>query len=152
MNRKLRPMFAVNVVALLLGCAPSQEAGEVGEGTPVAGRWYSVEQVNTGSRVFQDECAQCHGAQAQGITADWRERLDDGSFPPPPLNGSAHAWHHPLSVLLRVINQGGALLGGQMPAFANQISDKEKLAAIAYFQSFWNDDLYGNWEQMGGTE
>jgi len=36
-------MFAVNVVALLLGCAPSQEAGESGEGTPVAGRWYSVE-------------------------------------------------------------------------------------------------------------
>ena len=39
-----------------------------------------------------------------------------------------------------------------MPAFANRISETEKLAAIAYFQSFWNDDIYGNWEQMGGTE
>ena len=152
MDRKLRPMFAVTVVTLSLGCAPSLESGEGDEGTPVAGRWYSVEQIQTGSRVFQDECAQCHGAQAQGITADWRERFDDGSFPPPPLNGSAHAWHHPLSVLLQVINQGGVPLGGQMPAFANRISDKEKLAAIAYFQSFWNDELYGNWEQMGGTE
>ena len=152
MNRKLRPMFAVNVVALLLGCAPSQESGGGRDATPVAGRWYSVEQVQKGSRVFQDQCAQCHGVQAQGITADWRMRLEDGSFPAPPLNGSAHAWHHPLSVLLQVINRGGVPLGGQMPAFANRISDKEKLAAIAYFQSFWNDDLYGNWEQMGGTE
>ena len=110
MDRKLRPMFAVTVVTLSLGCAPSLESGEGDEGTPVAGRWYSVEQIQTGSRVFQDECAQCHGAQAQGITADWRERLDDGSFPPPPLNGSAHAWHHPLSVLLQLINQEESLL------------------------------------------
>ena len=152
MDRRLRPMLTVTVAKLLLGCSPSHESGEGRDGTPVAGRWYSVEQVQTGSRVFQEQCAQCHGAQAQGITADWRARLEDGSFPPPPLNGSAHAWHHPLSVLLQVINQGGVPLGGQMPAFANRISDTEKLAAIAYFQSFWKDDIYGNWEQMGGTE
>ena len=152
MDRILRSMLAVIVAKLLLGCSPSHESVEGRDGTLVAGRWYSVEQVQTGSKVFQDHCAQCHGAQAQGVTADWRARLEDGSFPPPPLNGSAHAWHHPLSVLLQVINQGGVPLGGQMPAFANRILDTEKLAAIAYFQSFWNDDIYGNWEQMGGTE
>ena len=152
MDRRLRPMLAVSVATLMLGCSPTHESGEGRDGTPVAGRWYSVEQVQTGSKVFQDNCAQCHGAQAQGVTADWRARLKDGSFPPPPLNGSAHAWHHPLSVLLQVINQGGVPLGGQMPAFATRILDTEKLAAIAYFQSFWNDDIYENWEQMGGTE
>ena len=145
-------MLTVTVASLLLECSPSHESGEGRDVTTVAGRWYSVEQVQTGSRVFQEQCAQCHGAQAQGIIADWRARLEDGSFPPPPINGSAHAWHHPLSVLLQVINHGGVPLGGQMPAFANRISDTEKLAAIAYFQSFWNDDIYGNWEQMGGTE
>ena len=152
MDRRLRTMLAIIVAKLLLGCSPSHESVEGCDGTLVAGRWYSVEQVQTGSKVFQDHCAQCHGAQAQGVTADWRARLEDGSFPPPPLNGSAHAWHHPLSVLLQVINQGGVPLGGQMPAFANQILDTEKLEAIAYFQSFWNDDVYGNWEQIGGTE
>ena len=152
MYRRLRPMLAVTVATLLLGCLPPHESGEGRDGTPVAGRWYLVEQVQAGSKVFQDHCAHCHGAQAQGVTADWRARLEDGSFPPPPLNGSAHAWHHPLPVLLQVINQGGVPLGGQMPAFANRILDTEKLAAIAYFQSFWNDDVYGNWEQMGGTE
>ena len=152
MDKRLRPMLAITVATLVLECSPPHEPGEDRDGTPVAGRWYSVEQVQTGNKVFQDHCAQCHGAQAQGVTADWRARLEDGSFPPPPLNGSAHAWHHPLSMLLQVINQGGVSLGGQMPAFANRILDTEKLAAIAYFQSFWNDDIYGNWEQMGGTE
>ena len=152
MDRRVWRVLAVAVVTLLLGCSPSYEFGEGRDRTPVAGRWYSVEQVQTGSKVFQDHCARCHGAQAQGVTADWRARLEDGSFPPPPLNGSAHAWHHPLSVLLQVINQGGVPFGGQMPAFANRILDAEKRAAIAYFQSFWNDDIYGNWEQMGGTE
>ena len=152
MDRRLRLMLAVTAATLVLECSPSHEPGEDRDGTPVAGRWYSVEQVQTGNKVFQDHCAHCHGAQAQGVTADWRARLEDGSFPPPPLNGSAHAWHHPLSMLLQVINQGGVSLGGQMPAFANRILDTEKLAAIAYFQSFWNDDIYENWEQMGGTE
>ena len=148
MERKLWPMFAVTVVTLLLGCAPSQESGEGDEETPVAGRWYSVEQVHTGSSVFQHECAQCHGAQAQGITADWRERLDDGSFPPPPLNGSAHAWHHPLPVLKSTIKQGGKPVGGMMPAFGDQLNERQIYSVIASFQAYWPDDLYERWLQM----
>ena len=67
MDRRLRPMLAVSVATLMLGCSPTHESGEGRDGTPVAGRWYSVEQVQTGSKVFQDHCAQCHGAQAQGV-------------------------------------------------------------------------------------
>lgn len=53
----------------------------------VVSRWYSDEQQALGSEVFTQNCAVCHGAQAQGTVEDWRARLDDGSFPPPPLNG-----------------------------------------------------------------
>ncbi|MEQ8312908.1 MAG: cytochrome c [Gammaproteobacteria bacterium] len=115
-------------------------------------RWYTPEQVTQGAVVFAENCAQCHGEQAEGIHDDWRERLDDGSFPPPPLNGSAHAWHHPRSILLRVINNGGIPLGGQMPAFEDVLDEQEKLAAIAYFQDFWSDEIYGNWLEMGGVD
>lgn len=114
-------------------------------------RWYTPEQVAQGAVVFAENCAQCHGEQAEGIHKDWRERLDDGSFSPPPLNGSAHAWHHPRSILLRVINNGGIPLGGQMPAFEDVLDEQEKLAAIAYFQDFWSDEIYGNWLEMGGV-
>lgn len=121
---------------------PNDEAGE---------RWYAVEQVTAGANVFREHCALCHGEQAQGLVSDWRKTLDDGSFPPPPLDGTAHAWHHPLSVLKQVIDQGGAEFGGKMPAFANVLSEDEKFAAIAYFQSHWSNEIYAQWLQMGGT-
>jgi mono/diheme cytochrome c family protein len=113
-------------------------------------RWYAPEAVNHGREVFTQNCAVCHGAQAQGTAGDWREKLDDGSFPPPPLNGSAHAWHHPQEILLRVIDYGGEAMGGKMPAFIDVLDQSEKEAAIAYFQSFWSDEIYQQWMQMGG--
>lgn len=119
---------------------------------PDTGRWYGNELRNQGEAVFTVNCASCHGGQAQGLAEDWRARQADGSFPPPPLNGSAHAWHHPLSVLLQVIDEGGTALGGNMPGFASQLNRQEKLAAIAYFQDFWSDDIYAQWQQMGGTD
>jgi len=114
------------------------------------GRWYSQAQADRGRQVFTNNCAECHGANAEGTVANWQRRLDDGSLPPPPLNGSAHAWHHPLVVLLQVVNEGGIPLGGSMPAFGSVLEEADKLAAIAYFQSFWDDETYGQWGQMGG--
>ena len=114
-------------------------------------RWYSNGQVVSGSQIFETNCAECHGANAEGRYANWKQKLPDGSFPPPPLDGSAHAWHHPRSVLLEVIENGGLALGGKMPAFGAVLNDQEKLAAIAYFQNFWDDETYSQWEVMGGT-
>ncbi|MFM1895528.1 MAG: hypothetical protein RLZZ385_602 [Pseudomonadota bacterium] len=119
---------------------------------PDTGRWYSEAQVEQGRQVFLDHCAACHGESAQGLAADWKARLPDGSFPPPPLDGSAHAWHHPLSVLLQTIDEGGVPLGGTMPAFGAVLKREEKLAAIAFFQQFWDDQTYFNWQAMGGTQ
>lgn len=114
-------------------------------------RWYSSNQVELGAQVFADNCSDCHGSRAQGHFEDWKQKLPDGSFVPPPLNGSAHAWHHSLSVLLSVINQGGVPLGGKMPSFEASLNEQEKLAVIAYFQDFWSTQTYDNWLQMGGT-
>lgn len=141
------------IVVALFACSGEDSSGPV-EGELVDSRplrWYEAQQVEMGRQVFAENCALCHGDVAQGLHEDWRQRLADGSFPPPPLNGSAHAWHHPLSVLLQVINEGGVPLGGQMPGFAEQLDDQQKLAAIAFFQNFWSDEIYANWQQMGGT-
>jgi mono/diheme cytochrome c family protein len=133
------------------GEAPSTSVSPPSAADVGVERWYFTEQVATGGEVFAENCAVCHGANAQGLVEDWRQRLDDGSFPAPPLNGSAHAWHHPQEVLLQVINNGGAAFGGKMPAFDKQLLDAQKLAAIAYFQSFWSDEIYAQWMQMGGA-
>ena len=145
-------IFVFIMLLVGFGCEPNTPASETSN--PVnesASRWYSESQATAGAAVFAENCAECHGSNAQGIVEDWRERLADGSFPPPPLNGSAHAWHHPQAVLLQVINDGGVPLGGKMPGFANVLTEDEKLAAIAYFQNFWSDEIYANWLQMGGT-
>jgi hypothetical protein len=113
-------------------------------------RWYSSNQLELGAQVFASNCSDCHGQRAQGRFDDWKQKLPDGSFPPPPLNGNAHAWHHPLSILLGVINQGGVAYGGKMPGFEASLNEQEKLAVIAYFQDFWSTQTYDNWLQMGG--
>jgi mono/diheme cytochrome c family protein len=116
------------------------------------GRWFTQKQFQLGKQVFTTNCASCHGNQAQGIVEDWKQRNPDGSFPAPPLDGSAHAWHHPLSVLVRQINEGGVKLGGTMPAFGDTLSDEEVIAAIAYFQSFWDEQTYDRWVQMNADQ
>lgn len=150
--KSLQVILACFCFALLSACDGSgQGLNAVAKNSDAKLRWYEESQAVLGAQVFSENCAVCHGVEAEGLYEDWKQRLDDGSFPPPPLNGSAHAWHHPLSVLLQVIDYGGEGLGGNMPAFIDQLEQSEKLAAIAYFQSFWSDEIYANWQQMGGT-
>ena len=146
----LRHSTSIFALALIAACDDSSVSREGID--PATGRWYTVQLAAAGAPVFADHCAECHGDAAQGMVDDWRERLPDGSFPPPPLNGSAHAWHHSLSVLLQVIDQGGIPLGGQMPAFEDVLAEEEELAAIAWFQEFWSDEIYGQWLVMGGVD
>lgn len=37
-----------------------------------------------------------------------------------------------------------------MPPFKKILSKKEQLAAIAFFQSFWDDRVYQAWDKNGG--
>jgi mono/diheme cytochrome c family protein len=127
---------------LLVSCAePVQET--------VPGRWYTAEQVTAGEPLYQTFCAQCHAADGSA-TADWRTPDSAGIYPPPPLNGTAHTWHHPLEVLDGTIANGGIEFGGVMPGFAASLNAAERLAIIAWFQSLWSDDIYRRWEEIDG--
>ncbi len=125
-----RRVASVVLAALLLGACSDPE--------PL--RWYTDEQVQIGEGVFQAECAVCHGAQAQG-SDDWRQRDEAGHMPPPPLDGTAHAWHHPLHELRMVIHDGW----NNMPAFGERLDEAEIDAVIAWFQSQWSDAIHEAW-------
>ncbi len=118
----------------------------------VDGRWYTQTYVHIGKTVYEQNCMVCHGANGEGLTDDWKKPLADGSYPPPPLNGTAHTWHHPMSILIRTINKGGKDLGGQMPPFLLKLSNAEKIAVVAYIQNWWPDEIYAGWEQRGGLK
>nr|WP_299245822.1 cytochrome c [uncultured Halomonas sp.] len=138
--RMVKVSLGIFLVALISGCGEEK----------VDGRWYTQAQVERGKTVFTENCASCHGRSAQGRISNWREPQSDGAFPPPPLNGSAHAWHHSFDMLMRTINKGGAAIGGQMPGFEDQLSEEDKEASIAYFQSQWDQRIYDAWLDRGG--
>lgn len=115
-------------------------------GSQVEGRWYTQDALDKGARLFQQHCASCHGANAEG-THEWRKTDSLGNYPPPPLNGTAHAWHHDISVFKRTIREGGARLGGTMPPFKNKLSESDMEAVIAFFQSKWSEEIYQLWEE-----
>jgi len=122
---------------MILGCLLSMSAGATQP-------WYDAELVATGSQLFQQHCAECHGANAEG-TREWKKTDASGHYPPPPLNGSAHAWHHSIPQLARSIKQGGQQLGGVMPGFGDKLNDQQILALIAFFQSKWSTEIYDRW-------
>ena len=86
-------------------------------------RWYTSAQAAAGKELFERNCALCHGKQGEA-TPDWKKPNDQGQFPPPPLNGTAHTWHHSLDILRRTVREGGAKVGGTMPAFGSVLSEE----------------------------
>ncbi|MDH3714033.1 MAG: cytochrome c [Gammaproteobacteria bacterium] len=105
-----------------------------------------------GRQVFQQHCAVCHGSKAQGLVEDWKKPGADGKYPPPPLNGTAHAWHHPLSQLSRVVKDGTARLGGNMPGWGNTLSDSQIENSLHYVISLWPEEIFRGWEERGGYQ
>jgi mono/diheme cytochrome c family protein len=116
--------------------------------TPLASpaRWYTSEQLERGNALFATHCASCHGAKGQGVFT-WRQRDANAKLPPPPLNGTGHAWHHPLQALRYQIKFGARGGSGTMPPFENTLTDAQITDTIAWFQSHWSDDIYRAWMQ-----
>ncbi len=148
--------FMIFLVAMLLaaGCSeqkvPSGQASRTSDRDaqtrPVA-RWYTQEQVQHGYALFQTHCASCHKRDASG-TPNWKEPDAQGRLPPPPLNGTAHAWHHPLALLRRIVRNGGIPMGGSMPPFKEKLSAEQIDAILAWVQSHWSDRIYAAWSRI----
>ena len=109
-------------------------------------RWYEPARVERGAKVYAETCAACHGKAAEGASG-WRKRAADGRLPPPPLNGTGHAWHHPFTVLASQIKFGAPGGQGSMPALGDTVTDEQIIDVIAWFQSHWNDAIYASWMQ-----
>ena len=97
--------------------------------------------------IYKANCAACHGARAEGAP-HWQKPGPDGKYPPPPLDGSAHAWHHPHAALKQTIRNGTQQLGGSMPAWGGKLSKAEIEAVVAWFQSTWPDEIYRAWADI----
>ena len=111
-------------------------------------RDFDSPQVVRGRAIYDQHCAECHGAQGKGPIGDWRIRDAEGKFPPPPLDDSAHAWHHPTAVLLEMVREGSPQGQGNMPAWKEKLSEQEMQDVVAYIKSLWSDQAYQLWLKM----
>ena len=148
-ERSKRPVRAVGrlvpgvvvflALAAVLAAACSPPEGEGG------GRAAVPESLN-GQAIFAANCAVCHGVDGQG-QSDWHIPQANGVLPAPPLNGDGHTWHHSDGLLYRIVTNGGAILEDPrvpsfksgMPAFGEQLSHQEIVAALEYVKTLWKD-------------
>lgn len=147
MKQESRGLMVCVVVTTLVILAACQESAPPDTVTPVrVVRMSDPVQLMRGQALFAQHCAVCHGTHAQG-DGNWRQRNPDGRFPPPPLNGTGHAWHHPHDWLKEMI-RNGSMPQGNMPAWGNTLNEQQIEDLIAWFQSLWPDEVYAAWYEM----
>jgi mono/diheme cytochrome c family protein len=108
----------------------------------LAARKLDPEKIKRGEAVYSKNCASCHGPNGEA-TPGWRNPRPDGRYPPPPLDGSAHAWHHSTETLERMIRVGSP--EGGMPAWDGKLTNQEIDDVIVWIKSLWPDEVYDIW-------
>ena len=131
----MKLILLIPLIIFMTGCNP----GEKEKG--------SDSMVLAGEAIFNKNCVSCHGSKGQGLAEDWKVKDANGNYPPPPLNGTAHTWHHSPEQLLYTINKGGVEMGGQMPAFEERLTEEEKKALIDYMYSLWSKEIQTKYDE-----
>ena len=135
-------MLMLVLLVGLSGCGATPTPFTNAQGTPLPPLpTLGAAEVSRGKEIYRVQCANCHGANAEGAP-NWQKRDAEGNFPPPPHDGSGHTWHHPDRVLFEIIHDGLAdplRLGSpkRMPPFADKLSDADIRAVVTYFKSLW---------------
>ena len=125
----MKNLLFIPLIILLAGCNPEEKNKNSGS------------MVLLGEKIYNKNCLSCHGPKGQGLAKDWKVKDENGNYPAPPLNGTAHTWHHSPEQLLYTINKGGVEMGGQMPAFEKRLTEEEKKALIEYMYSLWPKEI-----------
>ena len=125
----MKNLLFIPLIILLAGCNPEEKNKNSGS------------MVLLGEKIYNKNCLSCHGPKGQGPAKDWKVKDENGNYPAPPLNGTAHTWHHSPEQLLYTINKGGVEMGGQMPAFEKRLTEEEKKALIEYMYSLWPKEI-----------
>jgi len=103
-----------------------------------------VALVDVGRGIYVRECLNCHGASLQG-QPDRPASATDRRVLGPPLDGSGNAWRLRDKDLFAITKAGSAAYGpshdGKMPAFSQELSDREIAATLSYVKSLWPMDI-----------
>ncbi|MBX9636476.1 MAG: c-type cytochrome [Nitrosomonas sp.] len=145
-----RNILLCGIAALLLGCGDSAPLralsgqSQIDSQTGLVKRNFDQTQIKRGESVYAANCVGCHGLNGEA-TPDWRKPGPDGKYPPPPLDSTAHAWHHSTEVLKKTILKGTPPDIGSMPAWEGKLTEQQVDDVIVWIKSLWSDEIYDIW-------
>ena len=140
------------VRGLLLGCAvvallaASAVAAALALRAPAAPRLHFADAENAaavleGKRLYASHCASCHGRKLQGQLL-WQVQDEFAGRRAPAHDQTGHSWQHADEDLFAMTKFGRfattpAAAKSYMPAYAQNLSDDQILATIAYIKATW---------------
>ena len=92
--------------------------------------------VSRGQELFEENCQACHGVRGVGERPKDMYAKDEYGFVAPPLDNSAHAWHHSdVDILETILN--GSDRNKRMIAWKQKLSRDDAENILAYIKSIW---------------
>ncbi len=97
--------------------------------------------VDRGAYVYSMECASCHGRRLEGQPL-WQLNDQFAGRRAPAQDASGHTWQHADDDLFYMTKHGRfpswpPRIHSYMPAFAENLTDRDTVAVIAYIKSNW---------------
>lgn len=98
-------------------------------------------RTDVGRRVYEAQCAACHGARGEG-QPHWERLNAAGELPAPPHDRSGHTWKHSDGMLYRIVAEGwrdpfNKTQRLTMPAYKETLQPSEIRAVIDYLKTMW---------------
>jgi S-disulfanyl-L-cysteine oxidoreductase SoxD len=137
---------------LLLGCgvaallAASAVAAAFALRAPAAPLAHFADAENTqtvleGKKLYASHCASCHGRKLQGQLL-WQVQDEFAGRRAPAHDQTGHTWQHADEDLFRMVKFGRfsttpSTAKSYMPAYADNLSDDQILATLAYIKATW---------------
>lgn len=130
----LRPTIAMAIAAAALA------TGAVAADRPPS----DTPRVEAGRAIYEQNCASCHGAHAEGA-AGWQKRDAHGEMPPPPHDATGHTWRHSDADLYAMVSKGwrdpfNKTERQTMPGFAGSLSPRQIVSVLDYLKTLWTPE------------
>ena len=128
------------IIAITIGYAGLAAIASAAEQAPPP----DAALANSGSAVYRQYCAACHGPHAEG-GPNWQKRDAQGELPPPPHNSEGHTWRHSDADLYGMVSKGlrdpfNKTERLTMPGFQETLSPRQIVAVLTYLKTLWTPE------------
>lgn len=125
-------VIAIIIVSLTLGCVSSTPESEKPVPPPIS----------KGEALYQKYCVSCHGEKGVGENPLNIYATDEYGVIAPPLDESAHAWHHTDEALVEVILEGSSR-NPRMKSWKDVLTEEDARDLVGYIKSLWSPRIKG---------